>query len=118
MLATCGPSRLLKLRPSWSLAGQSDSVIQVPFRYGLLAGDIESRLANRVQLTTDGRFTRLTNAFSKKMENHIHSLALFHMHYNFCRVHQTLRVTPAIEAGISQHVWSIHEIIALHCAAT
>jgi len=59
------------------------------------------------------RFTRLTNAFSKKIENHVAMIALFHMHYNFARVHQTLRVTPAMEAGISQHVWSIQEIVML-----
>jgi IS1 family transposase len=59
------------------------------------------------------RFTRLTNAFSKKIENHIASVALYTMHYNFARIHQTLRVTPAMEAGISQHVWSIAEIVAL-----
>jgi IS1 family transposase len=59
------------------------------------------------------RFTRLTNAFSKKIENHVAMIALFHMHYNFCRIHQTLRVTPAMEAGISQHAWSIHDIVAL-----
>jgi IS1 family transposase len=59
------------------------------------------------------RFTRLTNAFSKKLENHIAMIALFHMHYNFARVHQTLRVTPAMEAGISSYVWSIQEIVAL-----
>jgi len=59
------------------------------------------------------RFTRLTNAFSKKIENHVHSIALFHMHYNFARIHQTLRVTPAMEAGISQHVWTIQEIVSL-----
>lgn len=59
------------------------------------------------------RFTRLTNAFSKKLENHMHSVALFYMHYNFVRVHQTLRVTPAVEAGLAQHVWSIEEIVAL-----
>lgn len=59
------------------------------------------------------RFTRLTNAFSKKLENHIAMIALFHMHYNFGRVHQTLRVTPAMEAGISSHVWSIQEIVNL-----
>jgi len=59
------------------------------------------------------RFTRLTNAFSKKLENHVHSIALFYMHYNFARIHQTLRVTPAMEAGISDHVWSIEEIIGL-----
>ena len=59
------------------------------------------------------RFTRLTNAFSKKIENHIASIALFHMHYNFARIHQTLRVTPAMEAGLSSHVWSIQEIVML-----
>jgi IS1 family transposase len=59
------------------------------------------------------RFTRLTNAFSKKLENHCHSVALFYMHYNFARIHQALRVTPAMEAGIAQHVWSIDEIVAL-----
>jgi hypothetical protein len=59
------------------------------------------------------RFTRLTNAFSKKIENHVAMIALFHMHYNFCRIHQTLRVTPAMEAGISQHVWSIQEIVSV-----
>lgn len=59
------------------------------------------------------RFTRLTNAFSKKLDNHIAMIALFHMHYNFGRVHQTLRVTPAMEAGLSDHVWSIQEIAAL-----
>jgi IS1 family transposase len=59
------------------------------------------------------RFTRLTNAFSKKLENHMHSVALFYMHYNFVRVHQTLRVTPAMEAGLTQHVWSIQEIVTL-----
>jgi len=59
------------------------------------------------------RFTRLTNAFSKKLENHIAMIALFHMHYNFARVHQTLRVTPAMEAGLSSHVWSIAEIVSL-----
>ncbi len=59
------------------------------------------------------RFTRLTNAFSKKLENHEAAIALHFMHYNFCRIHQTLRVTPAMETGISNHVWSIAEIVAL-----
>ncbi len=59
------------------------------------------------------RFTRLTNAFSKKLENHEHALALHFMYYNFARIHQTLRVTPAMEAGISDHVWSLEEIIDL-----
>ncbi|MGD1097702.1 MAG: IS1 family transposase [Bryobacteraceae bacterium] len=59
------------------------------------------------------RFTRLTNAFSKKLDNHVAMIALFHMHYNFGRIHQTLRVTPAMEAGLSVHVWSIQNIVAL-----
>jgi hypothetical protein len=61
------------------------------------------------------RFTRLTNAFSisKKLDNHIAIIALFHMHYNFARVHQSLRVTPAMEAGLSARVWSIADIVQL-----
>jgi IS1 family transposase len=59
------------------------------------------------------RFTRLTNAFSKKVDNLRYSVALHFMHYNFCRIHQTLRVTPAMEAGIADHVWSIQEIVDL-----
>ena len=59
------------------------------------------------------RFTRLTNAFSKKVENLEHSVALLFMHYNFCRIHGSLRVTPAMEAGIADHVWSLEEVIAL-----
>ena len=57
------------------------------------------------------RFTRLTNAFSKKVENHAYSVALYYMYYNFCRIHMTLRVTPAMEAGITDHVWTIEEMI-------
>jgi IS1 family transposase len=63
------------------------------------------------------RFTRLTNAFSKKLDNHVAMLALFHMHHNFARVHQTLRVTPAMEAGISSHVWSIQQIVELSASS-
>jgi len=59
------------------------------------------------------RFTRLTNAFSKKVENLEHAVALHFMYYNFCRVHQTLRVTPAMEAKIADHVWTIEEILNL-----
>lgn len=59
------------------------------------------------------RFARLTNAFSKKVENHISVLFLYFMFYNFCRVHPTLRVTPAMEAGVADHVWEIEEIMAL-----
>jgi hypothetical protein len=59
------------------------------------------------------RFTRLTNAFSKKVENHAHQVALHFMWYNFGRIHKSLRVTPAMQAGLADHVWSLDEIAAL-----
>ena len=59
------------------------------------------------------RFTRLTNAFSRKIENHSAAVALYFMFYNFGRVHQTLRVTPAMEACVSGHVRSVEEIVGL-----
>lgn len=59
------------------------------------------------------RFTRLTNAFSKKLENHMHAIALHYMYYNFARIHKTLRCSPAMEAGVSKTLWSIADIVAL-----
>ena len=59
------------------------------------------------------RFTRLTNAFSKKIENHVASIAIHYMHYNFVRIHQTLRVTPAMAAGVSERLWSIEDLVSL-----
>jgi IS1 family transposase len=58
------------------------------------------------------RFTRLTNAFSKKLDNHIHALALYFAFYNFCRIHKTLRMTPAMAAGITDRLWSLEDIVA------
>ena len=58
------------------------------------------------------RFTRLTNGFSKKLENHIHALALYFVHYNFCRIHKSLKVTPAMEAGIADTLWTMDDVIA------
>ena len=63
------------------------------------------------------RYARLSNGFSKKIANHEAATALHLMHYYFCRVHQTLGVTPAMEAGVASHVWSVAEIIALLDAA-
>jgi IS1 family transposase len=59
------------------------------------------------------RFTRLTNAFSKKLRNHAAAFGLFSAHYNFCRIHKTLRVTPAMAAGVTGRVWSIEDLVAL-----
>jgi IS1 family transposase len=58
------------------------------------------------------RFTRLTNAFSKKLDNHIHALALYFVFYNFCRIHKTLGVSPAMEAGVSERLWSLEDVAA------
>jgi hypothetical protein len=58
------------------------------------------------------RFTRLTNAFSRKLDNHKAACALHFAYYDFCRIHKSLRVTPAMEAGITDHVWTIAELLA------
>jgi IS1 family transposase len=80
------------------------------FRHVSTSHTERQNLTMRMQMR---RFTRLTNAFSKKVENHEAAIALHYMHYNFCRIHQTLRVTPAMEAGITDHVWSLEEIVGL-----
>jgi IS1 family transposase len=59
------------------------------------------------------RFTRLTNAFSKKLENHCHAIALYFMYYNFVRIHTTLRVTPAMEIGLTKKLWTIEDLVRL-----
>ena len=59
------------------------------------------------------RFTRLTNGFSKKVDNLRHAVALYAVHYNFCRVHMTLRVTPAMEAGLETRIWDVEDIVRL-----
>ena len=79
-------------------------------------GHISTSFVERQNLTMRmgmRRFTRLTNGFSKKIENHEHAIAMHYMHYNFGRIHKSLRVTPAMEAGISNHVWSLEEIAKL-----
>mgnify|MGYP003587644556 CR=1 FL=1 len=78
--------------------------------------DISTSYVERQNLTmrmSMRRFTRLTNGFSKKIENLEYAVALHFMHYNFCRIHKTLRVTPAMEAGITDHVWTLEEIANL-----
>jgi IS1 family transposase len=77
---------------------------------------ISTSFAERQNLTirmSMRRFTRLTNAFSKKVENLAHAVSLHFMYYNFGRIHRTLRVTPAMEAGVSDHVWTLEEIAGL-----
>jgi len=81
---------------------------------------ISTSYVERLNLTTRmsvRRYTRLTNAFSKKLENHVAAVSLHFMHYNFCRTHLTLGTTPAVAAGVTDHVWKIEEIVGLLEAA-
>lgn len=80
------------------------------------ANEVSTSYAERQNLTMRmnmRRFTRLTNSFSKKIENLEHAVSLHFMYYNFERINKTLRVTPAMEAGIADHAWSLEEIAAL-----
>jgi IS1 family transposase len=93
----------------------------IGFRTNVVSGnpsesDISTSYVERQNLTmrmSMRRFTRLTNAHSKKVENHMHAISLHFMFYNFARIHSTLRVTPAMAAGVTDHVWSLEEIAAL-----
>jgi len=78
--------------------------------------NISASYAERQNLTrrmSMRRFARLANAFSRKIENHAHAVALHFMHYNFCRIHQTLKVTPAMEAGVTNRLWDVSDIVKL-----
>jgi IS1 family transposase len=69
--------------------------------------------ANLTMRMSMRRFTRLTNAFSKKFENHCHMIALYAFWYNFVRIHKTLRVTPAMQAGVTDHLWTLEDAVKL-----
>ncbi|HEV7892548.1 MAG TPA: IS1 family transposase [Pyrinomonadaceae bacterium] len=109
------------------LYGQSQEEVRyspskfVGSRVDVITGDpfppmISTSMVERQNLTmrmSMRRFTRLTNGFSKKVENHMHAIALHYMYYNFARIHRTLRCSPAMEAGVSKTLWSIGDIVAL-----
>jgi len=86
--------------PAWSGAEQSSSI----------STSYAERSNLNIRMHTR-RFTRLTNAFSKKVENHAHSVALFAMYYNFVRIHKTLRATPAMAANVTKCLWEIGDIM-------
>lgn len=103
------PEGQKRYSPAHITATTQAAIIGSPDRAHVSTSYIERQnLAMRMHMR---RFTRLTNAFSKKIDNHMHQVALFYMWYNFARVHQTFRVTPAMEAGISSHIWSVEEIV-------
>ena len=70
-------------------------------------------LGTYVEIAVNRRMTRLTNAFSKKAENHAHMMAIYFMHYNFVRIHQTLKQTPAMAAGVTPKLWEMSDLVAV-----
>jgi hypothetical protein len=99
----------VRYSPAECLGSETKIISGIPDRKHISTSYVERQnLSRRMGMR---RFTRLTNGFSKKVENHAASVALYYMHYNFCRIHQTLRITPAMEAGLTDHVWTIEEMI-------
>jgi hypothetical protein len=111
------PSRLLKKRysPAECIGAEKHIIQGNPDVKAVSTSYVERQ--NLTMRMSMRRFTRLTNGFSKKSENHIYALALYFMHYNFARIHKTpanpYPRTPTMAAGISDHIWSIEEIVSL-----
>lgn len=105
------PQTEARYSPASCLGARKDIINGFPERKYISTSFVERQ--NLTMRMSMRRFTRLTNGFSKKVENLEAAVALYFMHYNFARIHQTLRVTPAMEAKVSDHVWSLEEIVAL-----
>jgi IS1 family transposase len=97
------PAKCLGARPTMITGNPDEDHISTSY---VERSNLTLRLMNR-------RFTRLTLGFSKKIENHIHALALYAFHYNFCKIHKTLRCTPAMEASVTGKLWEISDIVGL-----
>lgn len=97
--------------PGECIGTEREAVLGNPVVANICTSHAERQnLTMRMQMR---RFTRLTNGFSKKIENHRLAVALHFVHYNFCRIHQSLRITPAMAAGLTDHVWEMSELIGL-----
>lgn len=97
--------------PAEFVAAEVRTITGAPDKASISTSHVER--ANLTMRMGMRRFTRLTNGFSKKVDNLEHAVSLHFMHYNFARIHKTLRVTPAMEAGIADHVWTLEEIAGL-----
>jgi IS1 family transposase len=105
------PDSEVRYSPAQCMGARKAVISGAPdFRHVSTSYTERNNLTMRMQMR---RFTRLTNAFSKKVENHEAAIALHFMNYNFARIHQSLRITPAMAAGVADHVWSLEEIINL-----
>lgn len=100
-----------KYSPSECIGARRETIMGAPELAEISTSHVERQ--NLTLRMSNRRFTRLTNGFSKSLPSHKFSLALHFAHYNFCRIHQTLRVTPAMEAGVTDHVWELSELAAL-----
>jgi hypothetical protein len=105
------PKTEARYSPAQCMGAKKAVVSGAPERAHISTSYIER--SNLTLRMSNRRFTRLTNAFSKKVENHEHMLALSFFYYNFCRIHQSPRVTPAMAAGVSTRVWEISDLVAL-----
>jgi IS1 family transposase len=109
------PGTAARYSPSRIIGAVSERICGEPDMRQVCTSHVERQnLSMRMGMR---RFTRLTNGFSKKVGNHEAAIAVYFMHYNYCRIHQTLRITPAMAAGLTDHVWEIEEVIALLDAA-
>jgi IS1 family transposase len=106
----------VRYSPAACLGTQKHAVVGCPDPAHVSTSYVER--ANLTIRMSIRRFTRLTNGFSKKVENHTAALGLFHAHYNLCRIHKSLRVTPAMAAGITTRVWEVADLVALLPTAT
>jgi hypothetical protein len=103
-----GPARY---SPAACMGIQKKSVFGQPDEAHVSTSFVErSNLTVRMGMR---RYTRLTNGFSKKLENHVAMTTIFFVYYNYCRIHQTIKVTPAMEAGLTDWLWEIEDLVAL-----
>jgi len=106
-----GEQSEVRYSPAICLGAVKEHVVGNPDRELVSTSYVERQ--NLTMRMSMRRFTRLTNAHSKKIENHIHAIALHYMYYNFARIHASLRWSPAMAAGVSKKLWSIENIVAL-----
>jgi IS1 family transposase len=105
------PMEEKRYSPSICLSSERKIISGSPDPEHINTSDVERQnLSTRMGIR---RFTRLTNAFSKKLENHIHALSIYFMHYNFVRIHQTIRCSPALEAGVTDRLWSLEDMVGI-----